>query len=87
MVCKIEFKKDASMPDLTMLVDGIRDKLCCVNITMDWKAALLCAQNTERCQHYANKIVLTAVQKCNGFKDAVARITKYKEAHPVVTYD
>lgn len=87
MVCKIEFNTATSSPDLTTLVDGIRDKLCCVNITMDGKAAHLCAQNTERCQHYANKIVLTAVQKCNGFKDAVARLTKYKEAHPVVTYD
>jgi len=86
-VCKIEFNTAASSPDLTTLVDGIRDKLCCVNITMDGKATHICAQNTERCQHYTNKIVLTAVQKCNGYKDAVERIKNYKDAHPVVTYD
>jgi len=49
-VCKIEFNKATSL-DLTTLVDGIREKLCCINITMDGKNAHLCAQNSERCQH------------------------------------
>jgi len=71
-VCKIEFNTATSL-DLTTLVDGIREKLCCINIKMDGKNAHLCAQNSERCQHYANKIVKTAVTKCNGFKDAVEK--------------
>lgn len=50
-VCKIAFNTTANPTDLTTLVDGIRDKECCINITMDGKAAHLCAQNSERCQH------------------------------------
>jgi len=76
MICKIEFNLATSVPDLTTLVDGIRDKLCCINIKMDGYAAHICTMNTERCTHYTNKIVLTAVQKCNGFKDAIVRIKK-----------
>jgi len=84
-VCKIEFNTLANTTDLTTLVDGIKDKLCCINITMEGKVAHLCIQNAQRCQHFTNKVVKTGIEKCNGFKDAVKRAIKYKEAHPVVT--
>jgi len=72
----MEFNTLANTTDLTSLVDGIKDKLCCINITMEGKVAHLCIQNTQRCQHFTNKVVKTAVQKCNGFKEAVKRAIK-----------